>query len=212
MKTKIFSLFIMSGAIAFAACQGTGDGTPGDGDSLSAIERGPDNTRVDDNTDTTSGAMDSRTGMEGTLDNNTRDFVVEAASAGMMEVELGQLAQQKATNQRVKDFAAMMVRDHGKANEELKAAVSGKTNIPASLTDKHQRHINDLRDKSGADFDKAYMKMMVDDHEADIKKFENISKETNDPAVRDFASKTLPTLRQHLTEAKSIRDELQRNK
>jgi putative membrane protein len=203
MKTKIFSLMIMGGAIALASCQDTSDGTRADGDST-AIERGPDNTRVDDNMDTTSGAM----GMESSLDNNTRDFVIEAASGGMMEVELGQLAQQQATHQRVKEFGAMMVRDHSQANNELKAAVSGKANIPATLTDKHQRHINNLREKTGAEFDKDYIKMMVDDHEADIKKFEDIAKETNDPSVREFASKQIPTLKKHLSEAKSIRDEL----
>lgn len=201
MKTKIFSLLVMGGAIAFAACQGTGDGTPSDTDST-AIESAPDNTRVDD--------RDSLSGT--TLDDNTKDFVMEASSGGMMEVELGQLAQQKATSQRVKDFGAMMVRDHNKANEDLKTAVGGKLTVPATMTDKHQRHVNDLRDKTGMEFDRDYIKMMVDDHEADIKKFENISKESNDPAVRDFATNTLPTLRNHLTEAKSIRDELSKMK
>jgi putative membrane protein len=202
MKTKIFSLFIMCGAIAFAACQGTGDGTPADGDSATAIERAPDNTTVDNN--------NTATGT--TLDDNTRDFVMEAASGGMMEVELGQLAQQKATNQRVKDFGAMMVRDHSKANEDLKTAVSGKITVPATLSDKHQGHINDLKEETGADFDRDYIKMMVNDHEADIKKFEDIARDSKDQAVRDFANNALPTLRNHLAEAKSIRDELSKMK
>lgn len=201
MKTRFFSLLIVGGAISFAACQGSGDNTPGDGDTT-AIEAAPDNTRVDDpaaNTNTT-------------LDNNTRDFVVEAASGGMMEVELGQLAQQKATNQRVKDFGAMMVRDHNKANEDLKAAVSGKLEVPATMQEKHMDHVNNLRDKTGTEFDKDYIKMMVDDHEKDIRKFEDIAKESTDPAVKNFANNALPVLRTHLTEAKSIRDELSKMK
>jgi putative membrane protein len=200
MKTKIFSLFILGGAIAFAACQGTGDGTPGDGDTT-AIERAPDNTRVDDNT--ASGT---------TLDDNTRDFVMEAASGGMMEVELGQLAQQKAVNQRVKDFGAMMVRDHSKANDDLKNAVNGKITVPAALAEKHQKHVTHLKETTGTEFDRDYIKMMVDDHEADIKKFEDIARDSKDQAVRDFANNALPTLRNHLTEAKSIRDELSKMK
>jgi putative membrane protein len=204
MKTRFFSLLILGGAISFAACQGSGDNT-GDGDTT-AIESSPDNTKVDANTaDTTSGTST-------TLDNNTRDFVTEAASGGMMEVELGQMAQQKATSQRVKDFGAMMVRDHSKANDELKSAVSGKLDVPATMKEKHQHHVTELRDKTGTEFDKAYIKMMVDDHEADIKKFEDIAKESTDPAVKNFANNALPTLRTHLTEAKSIRDELSKMK
>jgi len=201
MKTKIFSLLILGGAIAFSACEGTGDGTTKDGDTT-AIERAPDNTTPSDNT--------TATGT--TLDDNTRDFVMEAASGGMMEVELGQLAQQKAVNQRVKDFGAMMVRDHNKANEDLKTAVSGKLTVPTAMKDKHQDHVKHLTETSGAEFDREYMKMMVDDHEADIKKFEDMARDSKDQAVRDFANNALPTLRNHLAEAKSIRDELSKMK
>ena len=204
MKTRFFSFLVLGGALSFAACQGTGDNTT-DSDTT-AIEAAPDNTRVDDNN------ADTLSGTNTTLDNNTRDFVVEAASGGMMEVELGQLAQQKASTQRVKDFGAMMVRDHSKANEELKAVVSGKLDVPATMQEKHQGHINDLREKTGTEFDRAYIKMMVDDHEKDIKKFEDISKNSKDPAVVNFANNTLPTLKTHLSEAKSIRDELSKMK
>jgi putative membrane protein len=204
MKTRFFSYLVLGGALSFAACQGTGDNTT-DSDTT-AIEAAPDNTRVDDT------KADTLSGTNTTLDNNTRDFVVEAASGGMMEVELGQLAQQKATSQRVKDFGAMMVRDHSKANEELKAVVSGKLDVPATMQEKHQGHISDLRDKTGTEFDRAYIKMMVDDHERDIKKFEDISKSSKDPAIVNFANNTLPTLKTHLSEAKSIRDELSKMK
>jgi putative membrane protein len=203
MKTRFFSLLIVGGAISFAACQSSGDGTPGDGDT-SAIERAPDNTRVDENKT----GMDSVSGRMTTLDDDSRKFVLEAASGGLMEVQLGQQAQQKAVNQRVKEFGAMMVRDHGKANEELKSTVNGKLAVPETMTDNHQHHVTDLSSKSGADFDKAYIKMMVDDHEADIRKFENIAKESNDPALRNFATNTLPTLRTHLDSAKAIRKDL----
>lgn len=203
MKTRFFSLMLVGGAIAFASCQGTGDGTTDTSDTTS-IESSPDNTNENATTDTTSGAT--------TLDNNTRDFVMEASSGGMKEVQLGELAQQKAISQRVKDFGAMMVRDHTKANEGLKMAVNGKLTIPVAISDKHQRHIKDLNEETGTDFDKDYIKMMIDDHEANIKKFEDIAKESNDPAIRDFANNTLPTLRTHLTEAKSIRDELSKMK
>ena len=201
MKTKFFSLLIIGGAISFAACQGTGDGTPGDGDTT-AIESSPDNTRVDENT------VDSTAGTASTLDENTREFVTECTSGGMMEVQLGQLAQQKAVNQKVKDFGAMMVRDHTKANDDLKNAVSGKMNVPTTLSDRHQRTINDLNEETGIKFDKDYIKTMIDAHETTINKLEKISKESKDPAVVSFANNTLPTVKEHLASAKAIRDEL----
>lgn len=202
MKTRLFSFLVAGAAISFTACQGSGDGADVTTDS-STIQTSPDNTRTDNSADSTIGT---------TLDDKSRDFVLEAASGGMMEVELGQLAQQKAIHQRVKDFGAMMVRDHGKANEDLKTTVSGIITVPATITDKHQRHINNLREKTGIDFDKDYIKMMVDDHEADIKKFEEIAKDANDPALKSFATNTLPVLRVHLDSAKSIRNDLQKMK
>jgi putative membrane protein len=203
MKSRFFSFLIAGAAISFAACQGTGDGTDTTSDSA-AIEKAPDNTRVGDTDDTVSSST--------ALDNKTSDFTKEAANGGMMEVELGQLAQQKAVTQRVKDFGTMMVRDHSKANEDLKNAVSGKITLSTTMPDQYQKHVNHLRDESGIAFDKEYMKMMVDDHEKDIKKFEEIAKESKDPAVRDFAKNTLPTLYTHLDSAKAIRNDLSKMK
>src|SRR4051812_29564749 len=138
-------------------------------------------------------------------------FAVKAASGGMMEVQLGELAQQKAHSQRVKDFGAMMVRDHTKANDELKS-LAGMKNItlPPAPGEDHMDHIKNLSKKSGKEFDRDYMKMMVDDHQEDIDKFDNCSKDAKDPDLKAFASKTLPILRTHLDSAKAIRDALKK--
>lgn len=146
-----------------------------------------------------------------TVEDNDAKFMVEAASGGMMEVALGQMAQQKARDQRVKDFGAMMVRDHTKANDELKAlAASRNVSLPTTVGEDHQKHIHDLEQKTGADFDKDYMSMMVDDHEKDIKQFENTSDKGNDANLKAFASKTLPVLHVHLDSAKAVNDWLKK--
>jgi putative membrane protein len=134
-------------------------------------------------------------------------FAVEAASGGMMEVQLGELAQQKASSQRVKDFGAMMVRDHSKTNDELKS-LAGMKNItlPPAPGGDHMDHIKDISKESGKKFDKDYMKMMVDDHKEDIDAFEKSGKDGNDADIKAFASKTLPVLRMHLDSAKAIHD------
>jgi putative membrane protein len=133
------------------------------------------------------------------------DFVKDAASGGMMEVELGKYAEENALNPRVKSFGEMMVRDHSKANEELRSIATNKNiELPGAGEDKHEHMLTDLQKKTGKDFDKAYMKMMVDDHQKDIDEFQKQAENSNDPDLKAFASKCLPILQTHLDSAKSI--------
>jgi putative membrane protein len=136
--------------------------------------------------------------------------MIKASSGGMMEVELGRMAQEKAQNPRVKEFGAMMVKDHTQANTEMKTVADVKSVVlPPTLGEDHQKHVNDLREKAGADFDKAYMDMMVDDHKKDISEFEEASK-LDDSDVKAFAIKTLPVLRVHLDSAQAINDAIRK--
>ncbi|HEX2394093.1 MAG TPA: DUF4142 domain-containing protein, partial [Bacteroidales bacterium] len=100
-------------------------------------------------------------------------FINEAASAGLMEVELGKLAQLKGSSQQVKDFGRMMERDHSDANRKLQA-ISSKMGLTPStrMLDKHQDHLDRLKNKSGAEFDDDYMDLMVKDHDEDVEKFQ----------------------------------------
>ncbi|GAB3927119.1 DUF4142 domain-containing protein [Larkinella terrae] len=135
------------------------------------------------------------------------EFAVKAASGGMMEVELGKLAEQKAQSKSVKDFGAMMVADHSKANEEFKTLAASKNiSIPATLSEEHQKHVDDLSKLSGAEFDKEYVKLMVDDHKEDIDLFKDASFNAKDPDVKAFAGKTLPTLQKHYEAISAIKD------
>ena len=137
------------------------------------------------------------------------EFMIFAASGGLMEVELGKLASTNASSAKVKDFGTKMVTDHSKANQELMVLASQKNiSIPSTPGTDHQKHIDDLREKKGAEFDKAYMSMMVMDHEEDVKKFEEASTDGKDADVKAFAAKTLPVLKQHHAIAKTINDEM----
>jgi putative membrane protein len=140
--------------------------------------------------------------MTGTSD---ADFVNEAAMGGMAEVELGKLASTKGANAEVKKFGQMMVTDHSKANDELKALAAKKGwKLPTALDASHQSTLESLRNRVGADFDSAYVDDMVDDHETDVKAFEDKAKNATDPDLKAFAEKTLPTLRKHLDAIKAI--------
>jgi putative membrane protein len=132
-------------------------------------------------------------------------FVDEAATGGMAEVELGKLASTKGANPEVKEFGQMMVTDHSKANDELKALAAKKGwKLPTDLDSSHKATLDSMRNKVGADFDKDYVQDMVDDHEKDVKAFEDKAKNATDPDLKTFAEKTLPTLRKHLEAIQAI--------
>jgi putative membrane protein len=132
-------------------------------------------------------------------------FVLEAAKGGMMEVEAGNLAQQNAASQRVKDFGAMMVRDHSAANNELKSLVSGRgIMLPDSLPADMRKHLDAMKKMTGKAFDTHYVSMMLSDHKKDVSKFEKESKDAKDADIRNFAGKTLPTLKTHLDSIQAI--------
>jgi putative membrane protein len=132
-------------------------------------------------------------------------FVEQAASGGMMEVELGKLAQQKAQSAAVKAFGQHMVTDHGKANERLAALATSKgIAVPRTMNEKHQAAVDGLAKLSGAEFDRKYIDTMVKDHEKDVTDFEHQLKQGQDADLKKFAEETLPTLREHLGQALSI--------
>lgn len=132
-------------------------------------------------------------------------FVKKAAQGGLAEVELGQLATQKASSEEVKKFGQRMVDDHSKANEQLKQVAAEKNiDVPQQLDAKDKATKARLEKLSGERFDRAYMKDMVRDHQKDVAEFQRASKIAKDPAIKNFAQQTLPTLQDHLKEAEKI--------
>jgi putative membrane protein len=140
-------------------------------------------------------------------------FARKAAMDGLAEVELGNMAQQKAANEQVKQFGARMVQDHTKANDELKQLASSKgIDLPTALDSKHKKDMDKLGTLSGAKFDKAYMSHMVDDHKKAVSEFKKQAKSGKDADLKAFASKTLPTLEEHLKMAQSTNDAVKKSK
>lgn len=131
-------------------------------------------------------------------------FADNAARGGIAEVEMGQLAAEKGSNQGVKAFGQQMVDDHTKANAKLKRiADSESMTLPTDLTSKDQELKSKLQNLSGAQFDGAYIKAMVKDHQEDVKEFKKEANSGKDPKIKEFASQTLPILQDHLAKAKS---------
>lgn len=136
-------------------------------------------------------------------------FLVFAANAGMTEIEAAKAASTMATNAKTKEFAAMMTKDHTAASDELKGLASTKSvTLPAAISDDNRKEITDLNEKKGADFDKAYMSMMVDEHKDVVDKFKTASENCKDTEIKAWAAKMLPTLQAHHDQAKVIHDGL----
>jgi putative membrane protein len=148
---------------------------------------------------------EARNEQNGTAQVADQGFVLEAARGGMAEVELGHLAEQKAVNDRVKQFGQRMIADHGKANSELKAIAESKDiTVPMDLGDEHKATMDRLSQLSGPAFDRAYIQEMVADHTKDVVEFKKESENGKDPAVKAFAAKTLPTIEEHMKMVQDI--------
>jgi putative membrane protein len=145
----------------------------------------------------------------GKISEDDADFVKAAAAGGMMEVQLGKMAQERASKSQVKEFGRRMQTDHSKANDELKK-IAAKKDIkpPAVLEGKQKSTVDKLSKLKGDEFDREYMRTMVDDHEEDIEKFQQEADKGKDPDLKRFAKEHVPILKKHLELAEQTRKQI----
>lgn len=162
-----------------------------------------DSTTVKTDSTTTTVKVDSAVALADTA------FASKAAVGGMAEVALGKMAAAKGASKEVKDFGSMMVMDHGKANDELKA-IAQKENLalPAGLDAEHQAKSDSLSKLSGKDFDKAYIAAMVDGHKKTLALMQTEASGGKDADLKAFAAKTAPVVQHHLDEINKIQSSL----
>ena len=166
-------------------------------------------------TDTSGTTATNATGTSGTtstgasggtsspLSDADKEFVMKAAFGGMAEVKMGELAASNSSNLAVKTFAQRMVLDHSQANDALAQLATAKgLALPSKLDGEHQKKYDEIAKKNGSAFDKAYMDDMVKDHEMDVAEFRKESTAAQDPDLKAWVTKTLPTLEDHLKMAK----------
>ena len=154
-------------------------------------------------------AADSGSARAEKVSKDDADFARAAASGGMMEVELGKIAQERASNPQVKEFGRRMQTDHSKANDELKKIAAKKgIKLPSQLEGKQKSTVDKLSKLKGEEFDRAYMAIMVDDHKEDIEKFQRQAEKGEDPDLRKFAKEQLPILKKHLELAEQTRKQV----
>lgn len=153
-------------------------------------------------------AMNPAMASTSAMANGPNSFAAKAAQGGMLEIKLADIALQKSHNSQVKSFARRMQHDHTQANQKLKQAVGSNQQLPTTLSPEQQQQVDSLQSKSGSAFDKAYADTMVQDHQKDISEFENAQNSAPTKQLRDFASQTLPTLKEHLKLAQQLQSKV----
>lgn len=185
---------------------------------VTVVSCNSNNTKADSNaSNSTDAAVDSNKkeleAKDSTQVLDDTKFAVEAANGGMMEVELGKLAQNKAIAADVAKFANMMVADHSKANNELKAIAGAKViTLPAILDNKTQKDYDDFSQKKREEFDKAYIDYMIKDHKEDIELFQKEADNGKVPELKAFAAKHVPILKHHLEMAEQANNAVKNKK
>lgn len=141
----------------------------------------------------------------GNLSSFDQEFMANAARGGMMEVQLGNMAAQKASSNDVKKFGQRLATDHSKANQTLQQLASNlNVTLPQELKPEQQQEVSRLQDASGKEFDREYMSLMLKDITKEISEFERAANEATNADLKRWVSQTLPTLREHLQLARSV--------
>jgi putative membrane protein len=180
MKRNIIPVFILT-ALFFGSCDQTDKGKKGET------------------------AQASVTSVSDVEKLSPEEFAKHMYEGDMMEAKLGQIAEKKTTNKNVKQFGQMMEEDHSSNKQKLQKLASEKNiKLPKDLSMDKQEKIKKLEMKSGAEFDKAYMDMMVKDHKKDVAYLNNAIKELQDQDFIQYAKNTLETIKMHEKKAEEV--------
>ncbi len=147
---------------------------------------------------------------QGVLSSSEEEFIKNVSQGGLKEVELGKLAAKRGLSKEVKQLGKMMVAEHTKMNKELaKLAAKKKVRLAKEMDEERREDYNKLAAFSGKEFDEEYIEAMIDDHESEIKEFEDMAEDAEDAGVKQFAAKTLPTLKKHLQHIENLKQKME---
>lgn len=133
-----------------------------------------------------------------------QDFVNNAASSDMFEIQSSKLALQNGTSKNVKDFANMMIKDHTKSSEDLKAAAQKDgAALPAEMSEKHATLIKTLQGATGQGFDAAYTDAQMNGHQEALSLMQSYA-QNGEGALKTHAEKAIPVIQMHLEHAKVL--------
>ena len=188
---KLSFMVLISSSVLMLACNGS--------TKTNSVEAAKDSNKAND----TSKKPGADTAMKTTgvmkVTKDDADYAVEVANGVMMEVKMGKMVEEKASQADVKNFGANMVKDHSRDIAMLKSiAAESNITLPDSVGGKQEKKYEDLTKESGKKFDKDYVDFMVNDHKEDVKTAEDAIKNVKDPSLHTFAVNSLPVLKEHL--------------
>lgn len=194
---KKLSNFCLAGALAVFCFSCNNNSQPGSTEAAKDSNAAKmDSARADS----------AKAAIPSTVSKADQDFAVNAADAGITEIQAGKMAEEKGMAKDVKAYGAMLVKDHTEANDKLKAICAQKNiTLPTAVSSDMQKNLDDLQGKTGKDFDKAFINMMISDHKKVISAFKDEAKNGSDADIRGFADSTLHTLQHHLDEAEKCK-------
>lgn len=200
--TTAAALALVIGApVAFAQSNNTGSKMDQPRQSPTQTQQGNMGTRAVEKVTGATGT--TRSGRSAARMSADETFVMKAANSGMFEIESSRIALERSKNEQVRSFAQMMVDDHTKNADKLKAA-AGDMMVPAELDRQHARMVRQLRNTSDASFDRLYVNMQRKGHQEAIASFTAYSKNGKNDRLTAYAKESLPTLQQHADHAKQI--------
>ena len=203
---KLSLVSLIAGAIMFSACNGNTTNST-DTDSTSVMSSDSNRMNMNNNSNEMNNSMSSDTSGNSSagISDDMKDFAKKAATGGMMEVTLGNVAMKNSATQQVKDFGKMMVDDHSKLNDQLKNLAAVKNiDLPTMVTSDQQKDIDKLSNETGAQFDKDYVSMMIDDHKKDIDEFKEAADKATDNDMKTLITNAIPVLQKHLDAIQNI--------
>ncbi len=137
------------------------------------------------------------------------ELMTKIAQTSMKEIDAAKAAS-LASRKETRDFAQLMIKDHGKASDELKnMAMAKNIELPTMMDEGNRKAVDKLSTEKGIDLDRKYASMMVDDHEDAVELFEKTTKDAKDPELKAWATKTLPVMRSHHRMALELKSKLE---
>lgn len=159
-------------------------------------------------------SRDSTNAMAESMDdvsNASVDFATAVAAGNMKEIALGKLALKNANYGRLKEFAQKMIDAHEKANKDLQTACySAGVTLPSGLAKADQEEVDKMAGKEGKAFDRDYIKKMVSEHQKTMERLDAAASNMKDVSLQNYAKKTLPVVKAHLEEARTILEDVRK--
>jgi putative membrane protein len=142
----------------------------------------------------------------------TQSVLNKATEELEIEISLGQLAAQRASNEQVKEFGEEMVQEHKKVGQQVELlALKQGLKLSPSTSHKNQQKLEELSRLSGHAFDREYMNYSMQNHETTVEEFERRARMVQDQDIKQWITVIVPILESHREKARRVKDSLQTN-